>query len=58
MKAFVESYEDGKSIIKICGDDNEVLERFEITALILENRVPVCFKPIPDVIIRLDITRN
>lgn len=58
MRAFVESYDDGKSVIKICGDDNEVLERFEVTALILENRVPVCFRSVPDVTIRVDITRN
>ncbi|OPY02566.1 MAG: hypothetical protein A4E60_00975 [Syntrophorhabdus sp. PtaB.Bin047] len=58
MRAFVESYEDGKSIIKICGDDDEVLERFEVTALILESRAPVCFRTIPDVTIRFDITRN
>jgi len=58
MKAFVESYDDGKSIIKICGDDNEVIERFEVSAVILENQMPVSFDTFPDVVVRMKISRN
>lgn len=58
MKAYVESYEDGKSIIKICGEDDAVVECFQVNALILENRVPVCFRSCPDVKVTVDVNRN
>lgn len=58
MKAFVEAYDDGKQIVKICGDDGAVIERFEVSAVILENNIPVNYRMYPDVVVRLDISRN
>ena len=58
MKAFVESYEDGKSIIKICGEDDSVIERIEVSSIILESRIPVSYRMFPGVPMRVEITRN
>lgn len=58
MKAFVESYEDGKQIVKICGDDDAVIDRFEVNAVIVENNLPICFRECPGVQIRLEAIRN
>lgn len=58
MKAFVESYQDGKSIIKICGDDGEVVEFFEVTALTVENHISECFTGFPRVKLRVEISNN
>jgi len=58
VKAFVESYKDGKQIVKICGDDDEVIDRFEVSAVIVENNLPICLRECQGVQIRLIATRN
>jgi len=58
MKAIVESYQDGKSVIKICGDDGRIVECFEVTALVVENHISECFTGFPRVKVRVEISNN